>query len=88
MRAEAIRRRDHGFAHCSHEFLVAYVGSLKHRMVLVSDHIYIEVAQELPNTVAMIVDGVLNVMVCDRIVKSLHVGDVVGKHWLLSTKKP
>lgn len=87
LRTEAMRRRDRGFAHCSHEFMVAFVGSLKQRMVLMVDDDYVLEGETIPNQVALIVDGSMEVTWNDRVLKRLQVGDIIGKHWIVPSGK-
>lgn len=87
LRGEAVRRRDRGFAHCSHEFLVAFVGSLKSRMVLMEEDDYVREGDLSADQVAVIVDGSMEVRSQDRVLRRLQVGDVIGKQWLLGESK-
>jgi hypothetical protein len=87
LRSEAMRRRDRGFAHCSHDFLIAFVGSLKSRMYLMTDDEYVTEGQALPNQVALLVDGMMEMTWNDRVVKRLQVGDVIGKEWLVTASR-
>ena len=81
LRIEAIRRRDAAFCHCSHEFLVAMVGSLSTSMILMTDDTYALERRVLPEQVALLVDGTMEVMREGK-KHQLHVGDIVGKEWL------
>lgn len=83
LRTEAVRRRDRGFAHCSHEFLVAFVASLKSRVVLMPEDDYVVEHEMIPNQLSLLVDGTLEVVSKGHVIRKLQVGDVVGKRWLL-----
>lgn len=87
LRTEAMRRRDRGFAHCSHDFLIAFVGSLKQRMYLMADDEYVVEGEAVPNQVALLVDGMMEVVWNDQIVRRLQVGDVIGKDWLVTASR-
>lgn len=81
-RAEAIRRRDAGFAHCSHEFLVAFVASLKEPSLVLSEEVHVHEGQPLPEHVTLIVDGVMQVIMDGVVVRTLEAGDLIGKNHL------
>jgi hypothetical protein len=87
LRSEAMRRRDRGFAHCSHDFLIAFVGSLKQRMYLMADDEYATEGEAMPCQVALLVDGMMEMTWNDRVVKRLQVGDVIGKDWLVTASR-
>lgn len=81
-RAEAIRRRDAAFAHCSHEFLVAFVGSLSDHQVVLSEEAYVHEGQPLPSRVALLVEGKMEVLIDGVCVRYLEAGDLIGKNHL------
>lgn len=83
MRVEAIRRRDDSFAHCSHEFMIALVASMKGKMVLLSEDDYIPEGQPLPDQLALVVDGELEVLVNGVVSRHLRVGDLINKEYFL-----
>lgn len=86
-RAEAIKRRDPAFFHCSNDFLFAMVGALDDKQMLLTGDYYFKELENVPQSVVLIEKGSLQVIRDGKCVRILQAGDVIGKRWLLAAAK-
>jgi len=84
VRAEAIKRRDPAFSHCSTEFLLALVASLRSKTLLLTGDYFIKDTEKIPDQVIFVEKGRLEVVLNGKCTRTLQRGDVIGKRWLLS----
>jgi hypothetical protein len=84
VRAEAIKRRDAAFCHCSTRFLLSMVASLKQQTLLLTGDCLIKDTQKIPDQVIFVVKGRLEVVSNGKCKRTLQRGDIIGKRWLLS----
>jgi len=87
VRAEAIKRRDPAFAHCSNEFLSALVAALKSKVFLLTGDYFCKENEMLPRQVIFVEKGAMEVIANGRCIRTLERGDVIGKRWLLEAGK-